>query len=276
MATKVSQEYFDQIVNENVNDFGMNEEEAIADAVNQLKSQGADLNLICKFSISERQELVNALKGLHSLGSSLNSTKINETDAAQAITFLQTCKSKFDKDISFRCFATQLAEPNTYKIFTDYLSGLVSSVNEKCVYNYELIEAFLNAFQAYLTLQSDVLDDPGKMILINLTHENKEEEIFNSNPKVLSSLLKCINAACQMNEPNRQFFVENGLCENLMRFFNTHKASDSVICDACQLIRSLLLDDDVRCEFGKSHEHAKYIASTLNGLDVLLAIGLGM
>ena len=60
-----------------------------------------------------------------------------------------------------------------------------------------------------------------------------------------------------------------------MLFFGKHRGSDLVISDACVLIRSLLLDDDVRSEFGKSHEHAKYIASELNGLDVLLQIGLG-
>ena len=35
MAKKISQEYFDSIVNENVNDFGMAEEEAIEDAIQQ-------------------------------------------------------------------------------------------------------------------------------------------------------------------------------------------------------------------------------------------------
>lgn len=53
-----------------------------------------------------------------------------------------------------------------------------------------------------------------------------------------------------------------------------HKMNDSVLCETCQLVRSLLLDDDMRVEFGKSHEHAKFIASELNGLDVLLKIGL--
>jgi hypothetical protein len=44
---------------------------------------------------------------------------------------------------------------------------------------------------------------------------------------------------------------------------------------ASMIIRSLLLDDDIRHAFGKSHEHAKFIASQLNGIDVLLHIGLG-
>ena len=49
---KVSQEYFDSVVNENINDFGMSEQEAIDDAINQFKSQGVDLSIICKYSIN--------------------------------------------------------------------------------------------------------------------------------------------------------------------------------------------------------------------------------
>jgi hypothetical protein len=274
---KVSQDYFDTIVGENVNDFDMSEEEAIADAINQIKSQGADINLICTFSTAERKELVDNLQALKELSAKLNGARVDEADAAQAIARLSLVKAKFEKNISFRCYATSLAEPqpNAYKIFIGYLTSLSLSCNEKCEYNYALIEAFLAAFQAYLTQQSDVLDDSGKQLLINLTNEDKDSEVFHSTSSVLSALLKCINASCQMNEPNRQFFVENGLCENLMKFFSKHKGSDMVISDACQLIRSLLLDDDVRCEFGKAHEHAKYIAAKLNGLDVLLEIGLG-
>ncbi len=77
-----------------------------------------------------------------------------------------------------------------------------------------------------------------------------------------------------MNESNRQHLVEIGMCENLMEIFCTHKEDNDVLGEACQLIRNLLLDDDMRVEFSNAHETAKYIASKLNGLDVLLSIGL--
>lgn len=91
---------------------------------------------------------------------------------------------------------------------------------------------------------------------------------------VLSGLLKCISTSCEMNEPNRQHLVENGLCESLMEIFTHHRRHNYVLAEACQLIRNLLLDDDIRVEFSNAHETAKYIASKLNGLDVLLSIGL--
>lgn len=92
---------------------------------------------------------------------------------------------------------------------------------------------------------------------------------------MLSGLLKCISTTCEMNEPNRQHLVENGLCESLMEIFMHHRTHNYVLAEACQLIRNLLLDDDIRVEFSNAHETAKYIASKLNGLDVLMSIGLG-
>lgn len=38
-------------------------------------------------------------------------------------------------------------------------------------------------------------------------------------------------------------------------------ASSSVIRDVLAVLRALVLDDDVRVEFGRSHEHARAIAS---------------
>ena len=118
----------------------------------------------------------------------------------------------------------------------------------------------------------------GLKSLINLTSSNEEDtdgtDTF-AKSNILSAILKCINSSCQLCESNRQYFVENGLCENLMKLFQKHKTDDLVLNVASQIIRSLLLDDDIRHAFGKSHEHAKFIASKLNGIDVLLCIGLG-
>lgn len=263
MGKKVSQEYFDQIVQENINDFEMNEEEAIDDAVNQLKSQNCDLSTLCTFPQQERKDLVDSLTKMSSILSSANLTE-SQTETVQ--TYLRIIKEKFDKDISFRCFATKTkSNPSVVESFTRFLNDM-----DLKTHDIKLIELVLQAFQSYITQQSDVLSKDDLKLLINLT----DEKFFGSEQKLLDTLLKLINAACQMNESNRQTFVENGLCENLMKIFINHKKSNQIICDTCQLIRSLLLDDDLRVEFGHSHEHAKFIASRLNGLDILLQAGL--
>lgn len=263
MGKKVSQEYFDQIVQENMNDFEMNEEEAIEDAINQLKSQNCDLSTLCTFPQQERKDLVDSLTKVSSILSTANITE-SQTESVQE--HLKLIKNKFDKDISFRCFATRTkSNPSVVQCFTSFLKD-----KELVSYDNKLIELVMQVFQSYITQQSDVLTKEDLKLLINLT----DEKLLGSEPGLLSALLRLINAACQMNETNRQAFVENGLCENLMKMFTYHNKSNQIICDTCLLIRSLLLDDDLRVEFGHSHEHAKFIASRLNGLDILLQAGL--
>lgn len=289
---KVTQEYFDSIVAENINDFEMTTQEAIEDAINQCKSQGCDISTICKFSKEEQTAFLDSLKKLDSLIPvilSFDSTKLTATEREaevietmdKTLEVLSIIKENFEKDLSFRVLATKMEAPNAYAIFMKFFIKLQApsastdqSSNNK--FN-EFSMAFINTFQSYLHQQSDVLDTEGLKALIRLTDSNENDQagtdIFTKS-QILSAILKCINTSCQLCESNRQFFVENGLCENLMKLFQKHKTDDQVLNTASMIIRSLLLDDDIRHAFGKSHEHAKFIASQLNGIDVLIHIGL--
>jgi hypothetical protein len=51
---RVSQEAFDEVVRENMEEFDMPEEEAVADAVAQFKMQGVDLSNIVRSTVAER------------------------------------------------------------------------------------------------------------------------------------------------------------------------------------------------------------------------------
>jgi hypothetical protein len=260
-AKKISQEYFDSIVAENINDFGMSQDEAIEDAINQLKSQGADLSIICKYSSNEQNQLLSALRTFDTLIESYDKSK--EEEAVQCLNVMQ---EKFNKDLSFRCLATKMQpEPNAYQIFMKYFSLLDKNVDLKDTL---LASRFLSTFQSYLNQQTDVLNSTGLKLLINLLGADQTK----LNEKVLPLFMQCLSTSCQFNESNRQFYVENGLCENLLNLILQHKTNDAILCESCLLIRSLLLDDDLRVEFGQSHEHAKLIASKLNGLDILMQI----
>lgn len=289
---KISQEYFDGIVNENMNDFEMSAEEAIADAIEQCKSQGCDTSTICKFPPAEQAELINALRKLDELittllGYKLTDMTVGERDEKVVQTMESTnetlalIRAKFEKDLSYKVLATRMAEPNAYMIFKKFFITLDppsastdQSANNK--FN-ELTENFINTLQSYVHQQSDVLDTEGLKCLIKLTSSDSNDttgtDTF-AKSKILAAILNCINSSCQLCESNRQYFVENGLCENLMKLFEKHQTDDLILNMASMIIRSLLLDDDIRHAFGKSHEHAKFIASQLNGIDVLLHIGL--
>ena len=61
---RISQETFDDVVRENVEDFEMEKEEALAEAINQFKSQGVDLSNVDLTGGAGREEMQEAMKAL--------------------------------------------------------------------------------------------------------------------------------------------------------------------------------------------------------------------
>lgn len=62
-----------------------------------------------------------------------------------------------------------------------------------------------------------------------------------------------------MHETNRQNIMNVDIMTHLQPLLSHDQ--DCIIKYVCQLFRCLILDDDIRVEFGKAHEHAKIIAS---------------
>ena len=64
---RISQETFDSVVKENIDDFGMDPEEAVADAVQQFISQGVDLSCIVKSAgPASESPVIKAIEALSS------------------------------------------------------------------------------------------------------------------------------------------------------------------------------------------------------------------
>lgn len=62
-----------------------------------------------------------------------------------------------------------------------------------------------------------------------------------------------------MHETNRQNIMNAEIMKQLQPLL-AHEQGE-VIRNVCHLFQCLILDDDIRVEFGKAHEHAKIIAS---------------
>ena len=85
-------------------------------------------------------------------------------------------------------------------------------------------------------------------------------------------ILKWIRECCIKHEINRQKIFNAGILDYLKSILSEKDASVSVVKEVCVVLRALTLDDDVRHEFGKAHEHATAIArQTLHTLTELLA-----
>lgn len=72
-----------------------------------------------------------------------------------------------------------------------------------------------------------------------------------------------------MHEQNRQLIVDGEILPILKPFILSEDGS--LVKEVCTLFRYLILDDDIRVEFGKAHEHARIIAAdTLEDITKLL------
>lgn len=71
---------------------------------------------------------------------------------------------------------------------------------------------------------------------------------------------------------NRQNIFNAGIFDKLKKILTRNGVSGPELRDSCAVIRALVLDDDIRHEYGKAHEHASIIAKgALNLLTGLLA-----
>jgi len=79
------------------------------------------------------------------------------------------------------------------------------------------------------------------------------------NEQIVCDVLKWIQKACLLHEMNRQLVVnEEALATHLKPLLA--KSESEIIKNVVICLRYLVLDDDVRVEFGKAHEHARMIA----------------
>lgn len=83
-------------------------------------------------------------------------------------------------------------------------------------------------------------------------------------------LLRWVRECCIKHELNRQKIFNANIFEKLKKILVREDASVAEIKDACSVIRALVLDDDIRHEYGKAHEHATIIAK--GALDILTGL----
>lgn len=102
-----------------------------------------------------------------------------------------------------------------------------------------------------MTGQPDLLDDKGVQKIIELLDTNTDVE-------TKRIALKWTKECCIMQEKNRQNLFNANIVDKLKPLVQGD--SPPLIREVVGVCRVLLLDDDVRVEFGKAHEHARVIA----------------
>ncbi|XP_061879515.1 armadillo repeat-containing protein 6 isoform X1 [Entelurus aequoreus] len=251
---RVTQETFDAAVKENIDEFEMDPDEALREAVEQFQSQGVDLNCIVKAvpavpsNDNQHKETHEVLQALESLRIAKDSAGVTKA-AADLKCFTEQCLLGFAQ----RYLA---AQKDAYPIILSYCK---KSVGEK-----EAALAALCALAALTDGQPDLFDTDGLRFLLDVLKKHRADEA------VTQAAVCAVRHCCLKHEQNRQDLVKAGVLPLLTGAVKQHSGCAEVVKEASAALRVMTFDDDVRVTFGHAHEHAKSIVLEHNGLKVLI------
>ncbi|XP_077989439.1 armadillo repeat-containing protein 6-like [Glandiceps talaboti] len=256
-AKRISQETFDSAVKENIEEFCMEPDEALEDAIKQFESQGIDLSNIIK-SLSLQGDGEGDGESKHTVVvvmEKLNGLLDSGCEDAEVITNLEKFRAECDVDFAHRSLAaTKQAYPLMYKLYEKYKN------------NQTVLLHITVALSAFFNGQPDIIDPKGIEVLSSCLKENIE------SAELSPAVIKTIRMTCIMHETNRQAYVtDNDLITLLLQALQKHKDAAAVTRESCQALRILTVDDDIRVPFGKAHDHAKTMVEE-GALKVLLGI----
>ncbi|CAL8281585.1 unnamed protein product [Lota lota] len=258
-SRRITQETFDAVVRENIDDFEMDDDDALRDAVEQFDSQGVDLSCIVKAvpitSEDNQGDQTQAHEVLQALDALKNSGDVTSISADSEIIcdlkrFTEQCSVGFAQ----RYLAAQK------DAYPTILSCCKKSLEEK-----ESVTASLSALSALTNGQPDLLDPEGQNLLILILSKYRED------PAVTSLGFRAVRHCCLKHEQNRQGLVKAGVLPLLTGAIARNTDCAELVKEACATLRYMTFDDDVRVAFGNAHEHAKMIAQDHNGLKIIIA-----
>ncbi|XP_014229097.1 armadillo repeat-containing protein 6 homolog [Trichogramma pretiosum] len=249
MVRVISQETYDQVVQENVQDFDMTIEEAIEDAIKQFDAQDVDLSNVIK-----DLAITNVTSNIDRCIGTLKEC-VKNSDFKGAPSSLNELKDILDADIAQRVYA---GKNGAYTVLLDVINS--------CKDEPELLIIALKTMTSLVNGNPDLLDQSGIKLQKSLLDDNQNDA------QKLQLILKWIKECCIKHEMNRQNIFKAEILENLKSILTQQNVNDSVVKEACAVMRALTLDDDIRLEYGKAHEHAATIATeTLKILTQLLS-----
>ncbi|KAM6920069.1 armadillo repeat-containing protein 6 [Lycodopsis pacificus] len=248
---RITQETFDAAVKENMEEFEMDPDEALREALEQFESQGVNLRCIVKAVpgvLSDGEQTHEVLQALDSLRIGKDSAGLKEV-TADIKRFTKQCLLGFAQ----RYLA---AQKDAYPIILSY--------SKKSVEEQEAELTALSALAALTDGQPDLLDAEGKQFLLNVLKKYKADS------SVVRAAICTVRHCCLKHEQNRQDLVKGGVVPLLTGVITQHSGSAELVKEASAALRVMCFDDDIRVPFGQAHEHAKIIVLEHNGLKVLI------
>ncbi|XP_008432057.1 armadillo repeat-containing protein 6 [Poecilia reticulata] len=246
---RITQETFDAAVRENMEEFEMDPDEALREAVEQFESQGVDLSCIVKVVPAASSD-DNQDEQTHEVLQALESLRIgNNTATADIKCFTEQCSLGFAQ----RYLA---AQKGAYPVILSYC--------QKSVEEQDCALAGLSALAALTDGQPDLLDKEGQQFLVDVLQK------YQADSSVTCVAICVVRHCCIKHEQNRQDLAKGGMLPLLTGAITRHSDCAALVKEASWALRVMTFDDDVRATFGHAHEHAKSIVLEHNGLKILI------
>uniref|UniRef100_A0AAY4ELG7 Armadillo repeat-containing protein 6 n=1 Tax=Denticeps clupeoides TaxID=299321 RepID=A0AAY4ELG7_9TELE len=254
MATRrITQETFDAVVRENIEDFEMDAGDALKEAIEQFESQGVDIS--------------NIVKEIPTAASSGEKSDDQAHKILQVLELLRTSvATKTPVEDNLRSFSEQcsLGFAQRHLAAQKDAYPTILSCCQVALEDKNALSSALPALSALTDGQPDLLDAQGQDFLLNALHTHQDD------PMVSGLVVRVVRHCCLKHEQNRQDLVKAGMLSVLTRAITQHKTHPDVVKEASAALRVMTFDDDVRVPFGHAHDHAKMIVLEHSGLKVII------
>ncbi|KAG7296672.1 hypothetical protein JYU34_020528 [Plutella xylostella] len=250
MVRVITQDTYDEVVKENIDEFDMEPEEAMKEAIAQFEAQGVDLCLIIK-------DLALTPGDKHLVAVTVDKLKelcVGETvEDELVLKQLEVLRAECEKDLARRIRA---GKEGAYDILIKLLEARYKMYQkDKSENDAAFIVSVLNTLAALMDIQPDLLEIKGIDLINSMLSSVTNEDI-------LVPLLKWTCVCCVRHEMNRQNLFSKDMIENIKRLLDNQK-NRKILSGTLHLVRVFTLDDDIRVEFGKAHDHSKELGAQL-------------
>lgn len=195
---------------------------------------------------------INAETGKPILNESIENLKIhlesNSKEEEPLLEYLKSVEEECQKSIPHRVLA---AKNNINCLLLQILEQQLEL--DESTRNTKVLEATLKALNSLYNKQPDIFDANG------LTLAKRLLQTFKDNETIVCLTLQWLQKCCIMHEINRQNMINADLIKYLKPFVDKEKKKE--LKEMLTVCRYLVLDDDIRVEFGCAHEHARQLAS---------------
>lgn len=254
---KISQETFDEAVKTNIEDFGMDPEEALQGAIEEFQMQGYDLTGIIKSAEGTNLDEHAVSTSTRELEEALNTMGADEASAID----LEPLAKLFDNSSSSETLQQNIAvalKANTVPVLIRALG--TASATSACA-----VAAVLTQILVTPDARSSFADAEGPAAIMTLLSKQAASD------ELKLQLLVVAEAACSMDEENKCKFMEAGLGKMALDLLQQPACPGSTVTAACKVLKSMAAADDERPPASKAFQHARQLAQS-NSMPVLAGL----